>query len=76
MPTLKIGNIFRGSRLRTLAPLGLLVSVLFVMGCEESVNPFVEEDRYFTVFGYLDTAAEEQFVRVIPLRTDLSLIHI
>ncbi len=72
MPTLKIGNIFRGSRLRTLAPLGLLVSVLFVMGCEESVNPFVEEDRYFTVFGYLDTAAEEQFVRVIPLRTDFA----
>jgi hypothetical protein len=42
------------------------------MGCEESVNPFVEEDRYFTVFGYLDTAAEEQFVRVIPLRTDFA----
>ena len=72
MPTLKFVNIFLGSRLRKVAPLGLLVSILFVMGCEESVNPFVEEDRYYTVFGYLDTAADQQFVRVIPLRTDFA----
>ncbi len=72
MPTLKFGNIFHGSRLQKVTPLGLLVSILFVMGCEESVNPFVEEDRFYTVFGYLDTAADQQFVRVIPLRTDFA----
>jgi hypothetical protein len=50
----------------------LLVLLLVSTGCEDSVNPFVEEDRYFTLFGYLDTAADEQFVRVIPLRTDFA----
>lgn len=50
----------------------LLLLVLVSTGCEDSVNPFVEEDRYFTLFGYLDTASDEQFIRVIPLRTDFA----
>ncbi|MDA0378639.1 MAG: hypothetical protein O3C45_02745 [Bacteroidetes bacterium] len=50
----------------------LLLLVLVSTGCEDAVNPFVEEDRYFTLFGYLDTANDEQFVRVIPLRTDFA----
>ncbi len=41
-------------------------------GCEEDVNPFVEEDRFFTVFGYLDTASNEQYLRVIQLRTEFA----
>jgi len=46
--------------------------MVVLVGCEDQVNPFVEEDRYFTVFGYLDTAVNEQFVRVIDLRTDFA----
>lgn len=60
---------------RRFAPIflsALLMAVLVVTGCEDTVNPFVEEDRYFTLFGYLDTATDEQFVRVIPLRTDFA----
>jgi hypothetical protein len=42
-----------------------------LLGCDEEVNPFIEEDRYFTLYGYLDTAADTQFVRVIALRRSL-----
>ncbi len=60
-------------RLTSLALLPiLLMTVVFGTGCEDQVNPFVEEDRYFTIFGYLDTASDQQFVRVIPLRTDFA----
>lgn len=40
-------------------------------GCDESVDPFVESDRYFSVFGALDMKADTQYVRVIPLDTSL-----
>ena len=43
----------------------LIFGLIFWAGCEEDVNPFVEEDRYFSVYGYLDTASNEQLVRVI-----------
>ncbi len=44
--------------------------VLLLTGCEEEVNPFVEEDRFFTLFGYLDTASNNQYVRLMELRTE------
>ncbi len=50
--------------------LALLLGVLLV-GCENTVEPFIEDDRFFTLFGYLDTAADTQFVRVEALRTAL-----
>ena len=53
-------------------PLFLFVGLLFWSGCEEDVNPFVEEDRYFSVYGYLDTASDEQLLRVIELRTEFA----
>ena len=47
----------------------LLAAVLLAApACETSVDPFVESDRYFSVFGYLDAGADTQFVRVSPLR--------
>jgi len=53
--------------------LGLLLAVcLFGLACEDSVNPFIEEDRFYTLYGFLDTATDTQFVRVIPLRLDLN----
>ena len=59
-------------RLALFGLLPILLASVLLTGCEDSVNPFVEEDRYFTVFGYLDTAPDQQFVRVIPLRTDFA----
>ncbi len=55
-----------------LATFVLLFGLVFWAGCEEEVNPFVEEDRFFTMFGYLDTASNEQFLRVIELRTEFA----
>lgn len=63
-------------RFKSLSLLTVLVAaVMFWTGCEDQVNPFVEEDRYFTVFGYLDTASDQQFVRIIPLRTDFAALE-
>jgi len=58
--------------MKRLFPALFLLIVIIVSGCDDTVNPFVEEDRFFTVFGYLDTATDEQFVRVIPLRQDFA----
>jgi len=63
-------------RLKSLSLLmALVAAVTMWTGCEDQVNPFVEEDRYFTLFGYLDTASDQQFVRVIPLRTDFAALE-
>jgi len=42
---------------------------LFTTGCEDSVNPFIEDDRFFSIYGYLDTGSDQQYARVVPLRT-------
>ena len=36
--------------------------------CEENVDPFIDEARYFTLYGALDMNADSQFVRVTPIR--------
>ena len=52
-------------------PAALTFALLIVLlgGCDETFSPFVEEDRYFSIYGYLDTASDRQMVRVVPLRT-------
>lgn len=52
----------------SLALVLLVAAGLLSAGCEEGVNPFTNTDRYFSVYGYLDPAADTQFVRVVPLR--------
>ena len=44
-----------------------LLLALLLAGCSETVNPLVEEERPFTIFGYLDPSASIQTVRVIPI---------
>lgn len=56
------------SFLRVSAAVLLLPLVLATAGCEDAVDPFIDSNRYFTIFGYLDTGLDTQFVRVIPLR--------
>ncbi len=41
-------------------------------GCEETVTPFVEEERPFTVFGYLDPTTSLQVLRVIPIAGNIN----
>ncbi|MEX2601756.1 MAG: hypothetical protein WD355_08920 [Balneolaceae bacterium] len=46
--------------------------VLFTTGCNESFEPWQENDRYhFSIYGYLDASADTQWVRVMPVREDL-----
>ena len=52
--------------LRRLTLLLLLLTTL--TACDDTVNPFTGADRYFSVYGWLDPAADVQYVRVVPLR--------
>lgn len=65
-------RFFVSSRLAALWMLGVLALGFAAAGCEDTVDPFVEEDRFFTIFGFLDTASDVQYVRVVPLRRTLS----
>lgn len=47
--------------------LSLLLLALLLTGCDEAVDPFLEQTRYFTLYGTLDMARDTQFVRVIPI---------
>ncbi len=59
-------------RARVLTLLAALVLSLLLAACDGvEVFPFRETDNYYSVYGYLDTFADSQFVRVVPLRTRL-----
>jgi hypothetical protein len=50
----------------------LLLLVLFVsMGCDTAFEPLVPSEAAFSVYGYLDSDASDQVVRVVPLRNRL-----
>lgn len=50
-------------------------SVIFVLvilgGCDPTVDSFRENERHYSIFGYLNASADTQFVRVEPLRDGL-----
>lgn len=50
---------------------GAIVLALSFAACDNSVDPFIETDRYYTIFGFLDTGSDTQYVRVVPFRRDL-----
>ncbi|MEX1213014.1 MAG: hypothetical protein WEA36_09230 [Balneolaceae bacterium] len=53
---------------------GLLVMILGVLctSCDTTFEPMQENDQYhFSVYGYLDVAADTQWVRVTPVRDQL-----
>ena len=49
------------------AAIAILITVA-VAACETGFEPFADSGRSFTLLGFLDTDADTQFVRVIPLR--------
>lgn len=51
--------------------IGLVVLAMLAGACDNTVDPFIETDRYYTIFGYLDTGTDTQFVRVVPFRKQL-----
>ncbi len=46
---------------------------LLLSACEESVNPILESNQRFTIFGTLDMDLDTQYVRVIPIRRTLEI---
>ena len=44
------------------------MGVALLGACDTSLQPFAESDLHFTLMGYLDSDADTQFVRVVPLR--------
>lgn len=57
-------------RFLTLATI-VLALLLGLTACEETVDPFVETDQNYTMFGTLDLGRDTQYVRVIPIRESL-----
>lgn len=49
----------------------LAVALVLLSACEETVDPILDSDRRFTLFGTLDMALDTQYVRVIPIRATL-----
>jgi len=37
-------------------------------GCEDTFEPYKSSDRHFSIFGYLNAAADTQWIRVAPIR--------
>lgn len=51
---------------------GLLLLWFFTTTCEETFEPWEENDQYhFSIYGFLDASADTQWVRVMPVREDL-----
>lgn len=52
----------------------LLLGLAFVLwsGCDAAVDPFLESDRQYTLFGTLDMQQDTQYVRVVPIREALA----
>lgn len=53
---------------------GLLLLWLFIVGCNESFEPWEENNQYFfSIYGFLDASADTQWVRVMPVREEFFL---
>ena len=60
---------------RHLASLLILLTT-FLGGCEETVSPFLGEDRPFTIYGYLDPTTDTQVIRVVPISENINNVSI
>lgn len=50
---------------------GFVLGILIVAACDESFQPFQENDKYaFSIYGYLDASADTQWIRVAQARQE------
>ncbi len=56
-------------------PLPLFLSLfLFLAACSSDFDPIVDNDNeFFSIYGYLDTRSDTQFVRISPVRETAAL---
>ena len=45
-----------------------MAATIYSSGCSTELEPFAPADITFTILGYLDTDADTQYVRIVPLR--------
>jgi len=60
------------SKMKNIFGAFFIAVAIFATGCEDQVNPFIDEDRFFSVFGFLDTATDTQYLRVVALRKEFA----
>jgi len=58
---------------KILVMVAVVATGIIFSACEEGVNPILESDRYFSLYGYLDMDRDTQFVRVDEIRPTLQL---
>lgn len=57
-----------------LGVISIVAISVFYNGCDQSFEPFQENDSYpFSIYGYLDASADTQWVRIMPVRISLFL---
>lgn len=52
---------------RAKSPVVIWIMLSALAGCSDSVDPTLGTEQPFTIFGYLDPAADTQAVRIIPI---------
>lgn len=65
------GSWHTSSCVRVRPLVGILL--LGLISCSDAVNPFIESDRRFSLFGTLEMDRDTQFVRVVPITRDLAM---
>lgn len=46
----------------------LAVTIVLLIGCETSFDPIKQNNRHYSVFGYLNASADTQYIRIEKLR--------
>ena len=55
----------------TLALATILAVAVLAAGCDSTaVDPFIESDRYFSIYGSLDMQLKQQYLRVVAIDTE------
>jgi len=49
----------------------IILTVMGTLGCDQSFEPFAESDREFSVFGHLNPGADTQWIRIMPIRSQI-----
>lgn len=52
----------------------LFLLLIFLTACNETFEPYQENDTYFfSIYGYLDASADTQWIRVAPARQEFNM---
>jgi hypothetical protein len=51
------------------------LTVLLLTGCDSTeIDPFIESERYFSIYGSLEMEFTEQYLRVVPIDTQIGTV--